>query len=189
MRRLRPADYTAMPWRNGLGTTTEIFRRDCDDGSMLWRVSMAGVSADGDFSSFAGYDRHIMAIDGEGMVLDGGPSGPITVAPAFVPASFSGDWPIHARLLGGPLRDFNLISKRGAVQSALSCLSLDGTVRIETPVTERLIYVLSGQLRVGSVCLDTGEACLPDPRTGIDLTSTRPGTRLAICEIALTPDQ
>jgi uncharacterized protein len=119
---LSPSDYRIMPWKNGLGSTTELWRADDPEGRMAWRVSIAGVTEDGPFSPFPGYDRHILALEGEGlkeegtkeegMELDGGPDGPIRVAPAFTPRCFSGDWPITARLLGGPLTDFNLIIRR-----------------------------------------------------------------------------
>ncbi len=49
MRRLTAADYRTMPWKNGLGQTTELHRVDDATGQMLWRVSIAGVAQDGPF--------------------------------------------------------------------------------------------------------------------------------------------
>ena len=36
----------------------------------IWRVSIAEVAVDGPFSRFPGYDRHIMTIAGNGMMLE-----------------------------------------------------------------------------------------------------------------------
>ena len=58
-----------MPWKNGGGVTTEIWASP-PSGIFDWRVSIATVNADGPFSTFAGYERHIMTLSGEGMVLD-----------------------------------------------------------------------------------------------------------------------
>ena len=74
MRHLRSSDYRIMPWKNGGGSTTEI--AICPEGSGIpggqfrWRVSIADVVADGPFSRFSGYDRHIMVVEGAGMTLN-----------------------------------------------------------------------------------------------------------------------
>ena len=53
---LRSPDHRRMPWKNGRGETTEIAVHPAgasiDDFG--WRVSMAGVAEDGDFSLFPG---------------------------------------------------------------------------------------------------------------------------------------
>ena len=59
-----PGDYRLMPWKNGLGTTTEIAihpaEADLAGQPFDWRVSMADVTTDGEFSRFPGYDRSIL---------------------------------------------------------------------------------------------------------------------------------
>ena len=73
---LRAPDYHLMPWKNGGGSTTEIAiypeASSVSGVPFLWRVSIAEVTVNGPFSSFPGYDRHIMVIEGEGMRLDAG---------------------------------------------------------------------------------------------------------------------
>ncbi|MEJ7603535.1 MAG: HutD family protein [Kofleriaceae bacterium] len=51
---LGPDDWQAQPWRNGRGTTHEIWR-DADDYAL--RVSCAEVAASGPFSQFPGFRR------------------------------------------------------------------------------------------------------------------------------------
>lgn len=59
MRKLSQADFKVMPWKNGLGSTTEIYRIDSGD-DMLFRVSSARVEHSGPFSDFYGYDRTLV---------------------------------------------------------------------------------------------------------------------------------
>ena len=90
MRILRAADYRVMPWKNGGGTTTEI--TVSPDGSGLddfdWRVSMARVASSGPFSGFAGVDRTLAVLEGEGIVLDIAGQSPATLTRASAPLSF-----------------------------------------------------------------------------------------------------
>jgi environmental stress-induced protein Ves len=109
---LRAAGYPRMPWKNGGGSTEEITRDDAGAGAALdgfgWRVSIADISASGDFSRFTGYQRIITVLQGDGMVLrvDGKDSRPLLPFDAF---AFSGDSEVSSELLGGAIRDFNLI--------------------------------------------------------------------------------
>ncbi len=106
---LRAADYPRMPWKNGGGSTEEI-TRDAGEGldGFGWRLSIADIEESGGFSSFAGYQRIISVLQGDGMVLnvDGQTSRTLLPFDAYV---FSGESQVHCRLLGGPIRDFNLI--------------------------------------------------------------------------------
>jgi hypothetical protein len=108
-------DYRVMPWKNGKGSTTELAIHPPEAGleGFDWRVSLADVTADGDFSLFPGYDRSLMVATGRGMEL----SFEGLAAPQRLPgpghvAAFSGDWRTHGRLLDGPVRDFNVMTAR-----------------------------------------------------------------------------
>lgn len=71
---LPQARYTTMPWKNGTGSTDEIFllppcaSRDVFD----LRISRAVISTAGAFSAFPGVDRTITLIEGSGLKLDFG---------------------------------------------------------------------------------------------------------------------
>ncbi|MEM7564997.1 MAG: HutD family protein [Pseudomonadota bacterium] len=55
---LSPDEYISMPWRNGLGTTIELTKKEGTTApGFYWRFSMADVRHDGPFSDFSGYDR------------------------------------------------------------------------------------------------------------------------------------
>ncbi|VVP35311.1 Protein Ves [Pseudomonas fluorescens] len=106
---LRAADYPRMPWKNGGGSTEEITR---DAGAGLdgfgWRLSIADIGESGGFSTFDGYERVITVLQGEGMTLcvDGQDTRPLLPLDPF---AFSGKSQVSCALLGGPIRDFNLI--------------------------------------------------------------------------------
>ncbi|TIN81446.1 MAG: HutD family protein, partial [Mesorhizobium sp.] len=72
MRILRAAEYRSMPWKNGGGVTTEIAVSPSGAGldDFDWRVSMARVELSGPFSQFAGIDRTLAVLEGEGIVLE-----------------------------------------------------------------------------------------------------------------------
>ena len=127
-RRLGPADYRVMPWKNGMGLTVELAVHP--PGASLenfdWRISMADVAADGDFSLFPGYDRTLMLAMGRGLELDfATASAPQRLRRPGEAAQFSGDWPAYCHLLDGPVRDFNVMSARGRVEH--ECLDVSGT--------------------------------------------------------------
>lgn len=109
MRHLTPADYTAMPWANGRGTTVEMLRETGPDGGLLRRLSMASVVEDGPFSNFPGIERNLTVISGPGFDLVGETR--ITAAP-LTPVAFPGDVPIVALGVTSPSDDFNVMTAR-----------------------------------------------------------------------------
>ena len=178
MRVIRPAEYRAMPWKNGGGVTAEICASP-PSGAFDWRVSIATVNADSPFSTFAGYERHIMALSGEGMVLDIGGRGKFALEP-LRPISFSGDAQVYGSLLHGAVLDFNLMVRRDFGSGVLRVTDCKAGHRLGSDKSLHLAYVLQGESQAEgqqlepnvSFYLGTGEIfTLPTP------------LKLAICEI------
>jgi uncharacterized protein len=109
IRHLTPAEYTAMPWANGRGTTVEMLRETGPDGGLLLRLSMASVVENGPFSIFPGIERNLTVISGPGFDLVGETR--ITAAP-FMPVAFPGDVPIAATAVITACEDFNVMTAR-----------------------------------------------------------------------------
>jgi environmental stress-induced protein Ves len=152
MRRLSASDYKIMPWKNGGGTTTEIAISPENAGlaSFDWRISIAEIKAPGPFSRYPGYERTIMLIDGEGMVLDAGNSGRVALS-RYVPQHFPGEWQVEAILEGGAVRDFNLMVKRGRIRGQLEALELRETIHlVAAPGDVLACTVLAGDLAEAS---------------------------------------
>ncbi len=107
-RLLRAQDHIRMPWRNGGGVTGEVAREPAPGLDFGWRLSIAEVARDGGFSSFAGCQRIIAVLEGQGMQLTVDGQAQPVLGPG-APYAFSGDARVECRLPGGPIRDFNLI--------------------------------------------------------------------------------
>jgi uncharacterized protein len=151
MRHLTPRDYVSMPWRNGGGTTTELVispdAASAPGARFCYRVSIADVASDGPFSRFEGYDRHIMLVAGAGMTLDCGEHGQVELRERYEPRTFSGDWDVVGTLVGGAVRDFNLIVDRAAASSSLEVRMLTAPERVcGEPGTAWVVHVLEGAL-------------------------------------------
>jgi len=106
-----PDDYITMPWRNGLGSTIELLKNQSND-YFKWRLSMADVAQDGAFSDFSGYDRCLILLNGTGMTLTNHQGQQWSLTQLCDAAHFKGEDLINARLHDGPIRDFNLMTRR-----------------------------------------------------------------------------
>jgi len=118
---LRAADRHSQRWRNGGGVTYEITRRDhpVDPDRFAWRVSIAEVRSEGPFSAFAGYQRLISVIEGQGMELTGLSEAPTLLEPGHI-LSFDGFAAVSGRLPRGPVKDLNVIFDPRLCQAQLS---------------------------------------------------------------------
>jgi environmental stress-induced protein Ves len=106
-----------MPWKNGGGTTLEVALHPPGAGwdSFAWRVSIAQIDRSGPFSTLPGVDRKLVVLDG-GMVLTGVRADAVEVRP-YDCVSFAGEAQVASRLLDGPTRDFNVMTRRDAARA------------------------------------------------------------------------
>jgi environmental stress-induced protein Ves len=135
-----------MRWKNGGGWTTEIAIENGDDNGFAWRVSIADVETDGDFSIFPGIDRSLLVLSGNGMALDDRSGPPHVLRSLESPHVFRGEVPIYARLLDGPTRDFNVMTRRSFYTHTLEIHRPGKPVKItRTPTQSVLVYALIGE--------------------------------------------
>ncbi|WGW11415.1 HutD family protein [Saxibacter everestensis] len=146
------ANYAAMPWKNGGGTTIEL-ARDTADGDYAWRISIADITVEGPFSTFPGMARIISVLEGGGMRLisDGQSSGDLLPSQSH---AFDGGSSTTCTLLDGPIRDFNLIYRRDrfaarmewiGFPAARTFLSSADTMLVYCHGPETLVRVAAGQ--------------------------------------------
>lgn len=178
MRVIRPVEYRAMPWKNGGGVTTEVCASP-PSGAFDWRVSIATVNADGPFSTFAGYERHIMTLSGEGMVLDIAGRGTFTLE-LLRPFSFSGDAQVHGSLMQGAVLDFNLMVRRDFGVGLLKVRDCKAGHRLGSEKSLHLAYVLQGESQAEGHQLEPNVSFYLG--TGDFFTLPAP-LKLAVCEI------
>jgi uncharacterized protein len=112
MKHITQEQFKLMPWKNGGGMTTEIYRLDgkTPEG-YYFRLSMAKIENDGPFSQFEGYDRHLILLEGNGCILDSNGK-QLALTNSSLPYSFAGERKIDCRLIEGPVTDFNIIINR-----------------------------------------------------------------------------
>lgn len=187
MRHLRPGDYRVMPWKNGGGVTTEIAIHpegtDLSGAGFTWRVSIAEVASDGPFSRFPGYDRHIMTISGNGMILEAENHGAIDLSRQFEPREFSGDWRVDGRLIDGPVRDFNLMVAREQAKGTLGVEVLSERRRYSAGIDTVLLHVLDGDGMAGARVIAEGDTLVLSAGESIAVTPSSDELRLAVARV------
>ena len=141
-----PSDYRSMPWHNGLGETVELRKRMRPQGDgFLWRLSKADVASDGEFSNFSGYDRTLVLLEGAGICLDVA-GARLELSSPLQKARFSGDETTFAYLYDGPVKDFNVITRRGECSARVVCNLDPGATRIEIETGLLMVYAVDGGL-------------------------------------------
>ena len=82
------------------------------------RVSVAEIERDGPFSAFAGVQRCFTVLEGAGVVL-GFEDGDRVLTPDSLPLAFEGGAAPSCRLIEGPTRDLNLMTRHAAGRATL----------------------------------------------------------------------
>lgn len=139
-------DYRVMPWKNGGGTTREIFAHGSGDAGFDWRLSIAEVANDGPFSPFPGHARTILLLEGAGMRLRFNDEREVRVTERFHPLDFDGGADTFCTLIDGPVRDFNIMSARARVRHEHAIV---GQFPFPVSAADALaIHCLAGSLQV-----------------------------------------
>lgn len=141
--------FRKMPWANGGGVTTElVVHKDESTGRTLWRLSMAGVDTDGPFSHFAGYDRILVLMTGQGLRLSHGNGTEHCLSNVYDMACFPGDLATHATLIGGPVSDFNVIVDRAAFSPSVIVTNDGAGLAVPADANVLAVYAVDHALLV-----------------------------------------
>lgn len=118
---VRFADCPPVPWKNGAGTTRELWARRDVAGDPLIRISVAEIRGAQSFSSFPGIDRVILQLDGPPMVLTvDGARHPLSPRS---PLAFAGEAAVHCEADDmTPAHDLNLMCRRRSYVPAMKRL-------------------------------------------------------------------
>jgi len=182
-----PGDFRVMPWKNGAGSTTELLIEPPGAtlaGGFRWRLSMAAVAASGPFSSFPGYDRTLLLLEGRGLELDHGAHGRALLPGPLVPARFPGEWATHGRLLDGPCLDFNVMSRREAALHDLTII-FPGPPAPLPEAEVVLVFCAAGTASVGADLLRAGELLRVDGPGASGLLARATDGEAALVVVAL----
>lgn len=181
-----------MPWKNGGGTTREIAAWPPAAGldAFDWRLSIADVAADGPFSAFPGIDRQIVLLDGDGVRLrarDG--SFDHRLAAVGEPFAFAGEATVDATLLGGPTRDFNVMTRRGHCRASVASTGDEIAHTDAEHDTTFVLYVLAGSWRcddaqdVEDESLTVGSGMLLPPGSAFRLQPVGAGAQCLVVKL------
>ena len=183
--RVRAGEGRTMAWKNGGGSTTELWvdPPGADLATFDRRLSIATVRESGPFSAYPGIDRTIALLEGAGMVLDLGAEGEVRLDRPWNPVAFSGDSPAEGRLLGGPCRDFNVMTRRGRWRHTVALVEFRARGGAEDvislPAAQPLaVFVLAGAACIDGIHLATEEMLLLDEAATVSAGREMPGTAL-----------
>ncbi len=125
---LKKIDYKKSLWKNGQGTTEEIFifpeTAKFPNDAFLFRLSMATIQGENEFSLFPGYQRLLTVIDGLGLVLN---EKPLRLEEII---QFSGNEKINCKPLTSHTVDLGLIFNDKLVDAEMQLLQF-GDLKID----------------------------------------------------------
>ena len=136
--------YQTQRWQNGRGRTQQILRVP-DVEQWQLRLSIAQIEEDAPFSTFAGVERELILLHGEGLRLCFADGRSQVLQPPHARVRFAGEAAVEAQLLDGPTTDFNVMWRRGALQVTTLHRPLVGNmVFFSEPHVAWAIYLLAG---------------------------------------------
>jgi environmental stress-induced protein Ves len=172
VRILRSRNYSVLPWKNSLGVSHVIASQPKGAGydSAGWQVGTTNIEANCPFSDLPGLDRQFMLLEGDGVELhcrgaNGAPDIRRRIDAPFAPFAFRGDWQTECRLLGGAVRVFNVVTRRGRFSVEVSVAPNGKPIALEKAADELLLaFVAEGAIHVEgcSVSLAMNDAMIVD---------------------------
>jgi environmental stress-induced protein Ves len=180
---IKSNDYKIMPWKNGLGITSEIEidpkNSNFPNDDFLWRLSSAKIQAPNSFSNFSGYDRILIVWSGSGLILNQHKLVPL------VPYKFKGEDLIECSLIADEVLDLGLIYKRGVFKAEMSVVNF---LKSENPHQLILgdgihfLFCVQGQLIFGDQKIESMDTLkIQGPIKIQILNSDSNSTVVAIC--------
>lgn len=144
-------------WTNDGGWTT-VLAEHLDESSNaampLWRLSIAEIDADGPFSILPGIARELVLLDGNGLELRDADAAGMRIDLRLASLRFYGDAALHCRLIGGPVRVFNVMTRQRRVSAKVMARPLQGTMVLFGDAGDSwLIHPVAGDVSLG---LDVG---------------------------------
>jgi environmental stress-induced protein Ves len=194
-RLLKYQSYRAMPWRNGLGSTLEIAREPPTGGDFAWRLSLADIERDTDFSAYPGYSRALVLVGGDSLSLRFRGHGRCLLDATQRGTRFEGDWQTRGSVPQGRCTDLSLIVRKRPGARSPTVVRAPRVLRLKSIRRVTLakdlygaLFVLEGSvavtesLRARTRTVHEGETLLlsPGPARTLTLRSLGPSCELVI---------
>ena len=135
-----------MPWKNGRGSTTQIYidpaGSSLEKNNFSLRLSSAPINEETEFSVFPGMQRFLVPIKGRGFEINA------NIYEKYEVAHFSGNKKIQCHLLEGPIVDFGIIYDPQNVDIQVRILNLKSKFVFQLEENSRyFLTVLFGALQ------------------------------------------
>lgn len=154
-----------MPWRNGRGYTLEIAREPATGEDFAWRLSLADIDRDGEFSPYPDYRRALVLVGGNTLHLRFRGHGQCILDPQRRGTRFEGDWKTHCAVPEGRCTDLSLIVRRGTAARPTSVVRAPKMLRLESTARVVLARDLYGALFVLEGAAAVADSIRARPRT------------------------
>lgn len=160
VKRMPASARSAQPWRNGGGSTTDVvaFPAGSTLDGFVWRVSIATISGDSEFSHFPGVDRFLVPLTGE---LNLSVAGTVRSLDRFEVCAFAGETAVASTGVTRASDDLNLMVRRGCATGSLEIVTIDRELVVHSSRGETvLIVALEGDLSADGTLLADRDAAL-----------------------------
>lgn len=186
MKHLSATDYPSTRWKNGGGETRQIAVSPADAtlDDFVWRISMATVESDGEFSLFEGVDRTMIVLEGDGVILKLD-DGERTLVPGHRPFRFAADRNAMAILPGGAVADLNVMTRRSEADHRVELvqegdiLANGSAIAVFVAAAPTILSTTDARLTLGTrdaAIFDEGEAATVETGEGF-IVSIEPAGR------------
>jgi environmental stress-induced protein Ves len=169
--------YRSMPWRNGRGSTLEIARQPAKGNNFAWRLSLADIDRDGEFSAYPGYRRALVLVAGNALRLRFRGHGNCFLDQAKRGVRFEGSWETHCAIPAGRCTDLSLIVRGTSDGRPASVVRAPRMLRVKSTAQVVLGRDLYGALFVieGSVAVSASIRTRPRTVRARDTLLLSPG--------------
>ena len=197
MRIVRTADCVSIPWKNALGASRVIASDPPGSGydTVNWQIGTTEFGIDCPFSSLPGMDRQFMLLSGGGVELHcidvvSGIDIRRAVDNPFVPFAFRGDWQTTCRMLGEPVRVFNVMTRRTQAAARIALPRWGGSLYCQQRPGETVVVVLlAGSVQAPGQAspLELLEAVVLDSPRGESCEILAGGTQARVAIVRIAP--
>lgn len=147
-----------------------------------WRLSLADIDRDSEFSAYPGYSRALVLIAGNSLYLRFRGHGNCFLDPTSRGTRFEGDWKTHCAVPEGRCTDLSLIVRRGPAARPTSVVRAPRMLRLKSTARLVLGRDLHGALFVleGSVAVTESIRARPRIVRARDTLLLTPGPQRAL---------
>jgi len=132
------------PWRNGAGWTRTVCTHE-DDNQVLWRVSLADITATAAFSRFEGMERIAVMVSGTQLRLFNAEV-QLNFDGIGSQIQFPGEWALQCRAPEQETQLLNIMLRRGKAQARVEVIK--GSAFTLRPNGSQVVLVLRGQFQL-----------------------------------------